>query len=375
MPTDDPIVGGHGIQAHAQNCRGLSVWARLDRMQWGGEYLPVPCAFAHGLVIGCEDVEEEGDPDAPVVWIVDFAAQFGVQRIQMSDCEVIQPPTQRQDHEGHGEAPYVGAAAWAPMGEGAAANLVQYHWSRRRGRGRGGGRGGQGAAATEGQGAAIEGGRGGVLRGARGQRRSRGGRGIRGTCVQRPKLTILDPVSDNNNAEEDWEPTGLNAGSVRDDTSLSDGDSSAIDDEREAASLMLELGEYPHGPWPDEDFAVKYREENWHAKTWEMHPRQAFCGPDPGPKHGIEDFHMAPVDYFKLLWTETIQTRIVQESNKYARTIDPRIGIAVQGCQQDVCVSDRFEHIKRCLHLVDNSTYVTDMTDPRWICLGRLGGS
>jgi hypothetical protein len=27
---------------------------------------------------------------------------------------------------------------------------------------------------------------------------------------------------------------------------------------------------------------------------------------------------------------------------------------------------DRFEHIKRCLHLVDNSTYVTDKSNPRW---------
>jgi hypothetical protein len=33
---------------------------------------------------------------------------------------------------------------------------------------------------------------------------------------------------------------------------------------------------------------------------------------------------------------------------------------------------DRFEYIKRCLHLVDNSTYVTDKSDPRWDPIGKI---
>jgi hypothetical protein len=78
---------------------------------------------------------------------------------------------------------------------------------------------------------------------------------------------------------------------------------------------------------------VKYKEENWHARTWEMHPRQAFCGPELGPKHGMEHFQMALVDFFKLLWTEAIQARIVQERNRYARSLDPRTSFAVQGNQ------------------------------------------
>jgi hypothetical protein len=222
-------------------------------------------------------------------------------------------------------------------------------------------------------------------------------------------------VFDNSEDEEDWEPASLDAGSCRNDNGLSDRASEASEEEGEAASLLWELGEYPHGPWPDEDFAVKYREENWHAKTYEMHPRHAFCGPQPGPKHGIQDFQMAPVDYFKLLWTEAIQTRIVRKSNRYARSIDPRIGVAVEGrrqvkpistaefckwtrivilmgvqhqlCMQDYwqCADevlyckdiastmsrDHFEHIKRCLHLVDNSTYVTNKRDPHWDPLGK----
>jgi hypothetical protein len=42
-----------------------------------------------------------------------------------------------------------------------------------------------------------------------------------------------------------------------------------------------------------------------------MYPRHAFCGPEPGLKYDIEDFEMAHVDFFKLLWTEAIQRKIV----------------------------------------------------------------
>jgi hypothetical protein len=152
-----------------------------------------------------------------------------------------------------------------------------------------------------------------------------------------------------------------------------------------------------------------YCEENWHARTREIYPQHAFCGPEPGPKHGIEDFKMAPVDFFKLLWTEAIQRKIVQESNRYARSLDPQTGTSVEGrrpvkpitiaefrkwtgivilmevrqpCMRDywrladkvlyckdiviAMLRERFEHIKRCLHLLDNSFYITNKADPRW---------
>jgi hypothetical protein len=32
----------------------------------------------------------------------------------------------------------------------------------------------------------------------------------------------------------------------------------------------------------------------------------------------------------------------------------------------------RFEYIKRCLYLVDNSTYVSDKTNPRWDPIGKM---
>jgi hypothetical protein len=69
-------------------------------------------------------------------------------------------------------------------------------------------------------------------------------------------------LSDSSEAGEEWEPLGLDAGSGVDDNGLSDGGSDASKDEAEAHSLLWELDEYPHGPWPDEDFDVKYREEN-----------------------------------------------------------------------------------------------------------------
>jgi hypothetical protein len=129
----------------------------------------------------------------------------------------------------------------------------------------------------------------------------------------------------------------------------------------------------------------------------------------------MEHFQMAPVDFFKLLWTDAIQARIVQKSNRYARSVDPRTGIAVHGrrpvkpiivaefwkwtgiviligvrhqpCMHDywhlaeevlyckdianTILRERFEYIKRCLHLVDNSMYVTDRSDPRWDPIGK----
>jgi hypothetical protein len=40
------------------------------------------------------------------------------------------------------------------------------------------------------------------------------------------------------------------------------GDSNASEGEANVQALLWELEEYPHGPWPDEDFAKRYCEEN-----------------------------------------------------------------------------------------------------------------
>jgi hypothetical protein len=62
-----------------------------------------------------------------------------------------------------------------------------------------------------------------------------------------------------------------------------------------------------------------------------MHPRHAFCSPARGLKHGIEVFQMALAEYFKLLWMEDIQKKIVHESNRIARSLDPQTGVPVEG--------------------------------------------
>jgi hypothetical protein len=120
-----------------------------------GKYLPVPYPFAHGLVVDCEDV----DLDAFAMWIVNFGAQYGVQWIRETDCEVIWPPTRWTSGEGNGEAMLPVAEEWAPMGEGTTVNQVQYRWIRGRGRKRGGGRAGRGAAAARGRSVAADRGR------------------------------------------------------------------------------------------------------------------------------------------------------------------------------------------------------------------------
>lgn len=92
------------------------------------------------------------------------------------------------------------------------------------------------------------------------------GQGRRAAASQRIQPTIFDPMSDNSDAEEDWQP-GSNAGSALLDHGISFGDSDASDKELEAQSLLWELGEYRHRPWPNEDSAVRYCEENWHVRT------------------------------------------------------------------------------------------------------------
>jgi hypothetical protein len=83
------------------------------------------------------------------------------------DCEVIPPPTQWRGHEGEARPPI--PAEWAPTGEGAAANLLEYCWSRDRGHRRDGGRGAQGSAAAGQSTAPAERGHAGAQRGSRGQ--------------------------------------------------------------------------------------------------------------------------------------------------------------------------------------------------------------
>lgn len=83
------------------------------------------------LVLNCKFLDQGGSTECNEVWVVDFGAQYGVQCICVIDCEVIPPPTQWQGPEGEARSPV--PAEWVPMGEGIAANLLEYRWSRGRG--------------------------------------------------------------------------------------------------------------------------------------------------------------------------------------------------------------------------------------------------
>jgi hypothetical protein len=103
----------------------------------GGGYLPVPCTFAHGTVVDYEQVNDDGDLDDPLMWVVDFGTQYGVQRIREMDCELIRPRSETNGQGGDGDALPRTADDWTPVGEGAAANQIPYRWTRGRRRGRG----------------------------------------------------------------------------------------------------------------------------------------------------------------------------------------------------------------------------------------------
>jgi hypothetical protein len=90
--------------------------------------------------------------------------------------------------------------------------------------------------------------------------------------------------------------------------------------------LLAELGQYTEGPRREADveFALRYSEANWHAKTWTLLPREPFCGPTPGPKTEGYGILRKPTDYFLLMWDNRVQRKIVKESNLYAQWIDPK---------------------------------------------------
>jgi hypothetical protein len=207
MPAKVAPMANHGEDCAVnqwgpglRNCCGMPVWVRLDRMQWGGKYLPIPCTFGHGIVIDCPDVHEVEDLHAPAMWGVDSGTQFGVQRIRDLDCELIQPRRQRQVAEDEH-----GPEEWAPLGEGATANQVPYRWSRGRGRDRRRGPTARGGAAVRGPGARVQDGHDAPAREpAVGPARREVGQGRRATASQRIQPTIFDPMSDNNDVEEDW---------------------------------------------------------------------------------------------------------------------------------------------------------------------------
>lgn len=121
------------------------------------------------------------------------------------------------------------------------------------------------------------------------------------------------------------------------------------------------------------------------------------------------------IHFFELLWNDAVWTKLVVESNAYARWVNPDTGKQKDGVgggkpfsriehqrfvgiyclmgvkdqpeirdywkkkssplhspEVSVCMTrDRFEHILRCLHLTSNATYVTKKSDPQFDPIGK----
>ena len=161
-----------------------------------------------------------------------------------------------------------------------------------------------------------------------------------------------------------------------------------------------------------DQLAEYYRKESWNSASVDfVRTRDNFTGPTPGLKVPTPNGIPSPHAVFDLYWTDACVDRIVVETNRYARavlrTVDnelPRtkggpswkdvnradirgwLGICIlMGCKRlpsvrqywmrsqpflycqlisSIMTLGRWEQIMRCLHLVDNSTIVRDVTDP-----------
>ena len=160
--------------------------------------------------------------------------------------------------------------------------------------------------------------------------------------------------------------------------------------------------------------AEYYRKESWSSGSVDfVRSRDNFTGPTPGLKTPIHDGVPLPHRVFELYWTDACVDRIVVETNRYAKATLPHVenelpctkggplwkdvnraeirgwlGITIlMGCKRLLSVRQywmrsqpflycelissimslgRWEQIMRCLHLVDNSSIVMDVKDPRF---------
>ena len=160
--------------------------------------------------------------------------------------------------------------------------------------------------------------------------------------------------------------------------------------------------------------AEYYRKESWSSGSVDfVRSRDNFTGPTPGLKTPIHDGVPLPHKVFELYWTDACVDRIVVETNRHARATLPPVenelprtkggpawkdvnraeirgwlGITIlMGCKRlpsvrqywmrsqpflycelisSIMSLGRWEQIMRCLHLVDNSSIVKDVKDPRF---------
>ena len=167
-------------------------------------------------------------------------------------------------------------------------------------------------------------------------------------------------------------------------------------------------------PMDTAQLADYYRKGSWNSASVDfVRSRDNFTGPMPGLKSPMPNGVPLPHTVFDMYWTDAVVDRIVIETNRYARAVLPSqdnelprtkggrswkdvnrveirgwLGICIlMGCKRLPCVRqywfrsepflycslissimtlDRWEDIMRCLHLVDNSCIVRDVSDPRF---------
>ena len=190
-------------------------------------------------------------------------------------------------------------------------------------------------------------------------------------------------------------------------------------DEREPPATGLERWcmspeSFTPEPMDSDQLAEYYRKESWNSASVDfVRSRDNFTGPQPGLKsHGAPGIPL-PQTVFDMYWTDAVVDRIVLETNRYARAVmpspeneEPRtkggrswkdvnrsdirgwLGICIlMGCKRlpgvrqywmrsqpflycqlisSIMSCERWEDITRCLHLVDNSSVVRDVNDPRF---------
>ena len=257
------------------------VRVKLLSLEWGGEYIGNPCPHVFGYV---QDMVVEGI-GGQVYFLVDFGAYLGMQMVPVTDCDpwaakevsaeetaaidfviAFAKPEQFQASDAFGVslAPEQGQFLHQrdedehTMNDWMAANTSM----------------GTNASELRSQGATVT---------------------AAGSESDPEWLPVHDYIADG----------GDNLGACHWGVSSGDSDPDALDTTN---VLLAQLGFYTEGPrtQAEEEFAKRYSEANWHAKTWNLLPRTAFCGPPPGPKHDYGQNVPTSTECFLMLWDDKV---------------------------------------------------------------------
>ena len=163
-----------------------------------------------------------------------------------------------------------------------------------------------------------------------------------------------------------------------------------------------------------DQLAQYYRKDSWNSGSVDfVRTRDNFTGPTPGLKSLGPEGIPLPHTVFDLYWSDACVDRIVLETNRYARAVQPPVenelprtkggrswkdvnradirgwlGICIlMGCKRlpsvrqywmrsqpflycplisSIMSLERWQQIMRCLHLVDNNSIVRDVSDPKY---------